>query len=52
MVHSLFNQHCHEVMPPGAFTELDGRMRGYVTQQIQAHLASWLSLAWSLPHSL
>jgi len=40
MVHNLFNQHCHEVMPPGAFTELDGRMRGYVTQQIQAHLAS------------
>jgi len=40
MVHSLFNQHCHEVMPPGAFTELDGRMCGCFTQQIQAHLAS------------
>lgn len=35
MVHSLFNQHCYEVMP-----ELDGRMRGYFSQQIQAHLAS------------
>ena len=40
MVNGLFNQHCHEAMPPGAFTELDGRMRGYFTQQIQAHLAS------------
>ncbi len=40
MVHGLFNQHCHEAMPIAAFTELDGRMRGYFTQQIQAHLAS------------
>lgn len=40
MVHSLFNQHCHKVMPLDAFTELDGCMRGYFTQQIQGHLAS------------
>ena len=39
MVNSLFNQHCYGTMPSDAFTELDGRIRGYITQQIQAHLA-------------
>ena len=39
MVISLFNQHCHGMMPSDAFTELDGRIRGYITQQLQAHLA-------------
>ena len=39
MVISLFNQHCYGTMPPDAFTELDGRVRGYITQQLQAHIA-------------
>ena len=40
MVHTLFNQHCYKVMSPDAFTELDGCIRGYFAQQLQAHLAS------------
>ena len=39
MVNSLFNQHCHDMMPSDAFADLDGRIHGYITLQLQACLA-------------